>query len=169
MLSQIVPRAAALLQAVLLEQRAQWRRQINCLACFNGCMHLAGKRSGCAGGDTFNYQMGWIIRPALASNLAPPIRTRLVPTWTCRSTRGGILAGTFDGTTFRFYTNGVLAASATGILGPTNSVPFRIGTSGDCASFAGQLDEVRETYRAKEKKGGRGGGPGLLDILVAGR
>jgi len=53
------------------------------------------------------------------------------------------LAGTYDGTnTFRFYTNGVLAATGTGNLGPANSGAFTIGSSGGCSYFAGMLDEI---------------------------
>src|ERR1043166_1770397 len=52
------------------------------------------------------------------------------------------LAATFDGATFRFYTNGVLAATASGTLGPTNDAPLVIGGSSSCPPFAGLLDEV---------------------------
>src|SRR5580658_1310550 len=53
------------------------------------------------------------------------------------------LAATFDGTnTFDFYTNGTLAATGNGNLGPPNSAPLIIGNSSDCAGFAGLIDEV---------------------------
>ena len=52
------------------------------------------------------------------------------------------LAATFDGATFRFYTNGALAATGTGTLGSTNNAPLTIGGSYGCPPFAGLLDEV---------------------------
>jgi hypothetical protein len=53
------------------------------------------------------------------------------------------LAATFDGaSTFSFYTNGVLAATGSGNLGPSNSAPLLIGDSSDCGGFVGLIDEV---------------------------
>jgi hypothetical protein len=114
----------------------------------NSIMHIVGKRTGCSAGNTFNYQMaldnsagfGLEFGAANPNQVSTHVDLPLNTWWH--------LAGTFDGTTFRFYTNGVLAASAIGMLGPINSAPLRIGTSGDCASFAGQLDEVQLYNRA---------------------
>ena len=58
------------------------------------------------------------------------------------------VAGAFDGTTFRLYTNGVLAATASGSLGPANDSPLVIGGSSSCPPFAGLLDEVSLYDRA---------------------
>jgi hypothetical protein len=58
------------------------------------------------------------------------------------------LCATFDGTNFLFYTNGMLVASGTGTLGPTNNAPLTIGTSGSCRPFAGLLDEILLYRRA---------------------
>jgi hypothetical protein len=58
------------------------------------------------------------------------------------------LAGTFDGSAFRLYINGQEAASGTGTLGSTADSAFKIGTSGTCDPFGGQLDEVKVYNRA---------------------
>jgi hypothetical protein len=54
------------------------------------------------------------------------------------------LAGTFDGTTFRFYIDGQLVAAAS-TLGPTNASPLLIGGSGTCATFEGLLMKSKYT------------------------
>ena len=109
-------------------------------------MHLIGKRSGCTGSG-MNYQMGSDSSGGLGLLF--------------NGDRGGVysgallplnewvhLASTFDGTTFRFYTNGVLIGTGFGTLGPTNAAPLRIGTSGQCAPFGGLLDEIQFFNRA---------------------
>jgi hypothetical protein len=59
------------------------------------------------------------------------------------------VAGTYDGTTFRIYTNGVLGGSFVGSLGPQNSARLRLGnSSGECEPFIGLLDEVAMYNRA---------------------
>jgi hypothetical protein len=106
-------------------------------------MHLIGKRAGCGSG--INYQMafdgsgllfggdnGWVF-----TGIQMPMNTWLQ------------LTATFDGSTFRFYTNGLLVATGSGTLGSTNTTPLRIGKSGDCGgTFAGMLDEVTIYNRA---------------------
>jgi len=115
----------------------------------NSVMHLVGKRSGCSGG-LFNYQMafntlsgegltfgsGFGSGNEVATGMDLPLNT-----WTH-------LAGTFDGTTFRFYINGALVASAAGSLGPADTAPLKIGGAGNCATFGGLLDEVEILDRA---------------------
>jgi|GEM_PF-619849 len=108
-------------------------------------MHLVGKRNAC--GD-LNYQMAVNMGTGeglcfgdgdgneVASGLDLPINT-----WTH-------LAGTFDGTNFRLYVNGVLTATQAGTLGPVNSVPLEIGGSGTCPMFAGLIDELSIYDRA---------------------
>jgi uncharacterized repeat protein (TIGR01451 family) len=112
-------------------------------------MHLVGKRSGCAGG-LFNYQMalntnsgqglqfgsGFGPGNEVATGIDLPLNT-----WTH-------LVGTFDGSLFQFYINGQLVATSAGTLGPTTTAPFVIGGSGDCARFAGLIDEVEIYNRA---------------------
>ena len=58
------------------------------------------------------------------------------------------LAATFDGATFRFYTNGVLCGTGTGTLGTTNTDPMTNGSAGGCVGFPGLLDEVALYNRA---------------------
>jgi len=108
-------------------------------------IHFAGKRTTC-GGDDMNYQMATDARGLLFGSLHGTVTTgEQLPlnTWTH-------LAATFDGTTFRFYINGMLKGTATGTLGPTNTAPFEIGTSGSCFTrgFPGLIDEVGMYNRA---------------------
>lgn len=57
------------------------------------------------------------------------------------------LAATYDGTTGRFYVNGILVASEVGVFTPNSSRPLRIGAGSTEASsnyfFPGAIDEVR--------------------------
>jgi hypothetical protein len=115
----------------------------------NPVMHLMGKREGCSGiNASINYQMALNTASgeglAFGSGFGNEAATGMdlpLNTWTH-------LAGTFDGTAFRFYINGVLAATAAGTLGPINTAPLEIGGSGTCATFAGLIDEVEIFNRA---------------------
>jgi concanavalin A-like lectin/glucanase superfamily protein len=105
-------------------------------------MHFLGKRSGCSG-DSGNYQIGFDNQAQLGlfwgevhSHIDLPLNV-----WTH-------IAGTFDGITFRLYMNGGLIGSASGMGGPTNTAPLRIGTSGDCSGVVGLIDEVDIYNRA---------------------
>ncbi len=55
---------------------------------------------------------------------------------------------TYDGGTAIFYINGQAAGSASGTLGPVTTAALKIGGSGDCATFAGLIDEVSIYNRA---------------------
>ena len=111
-------------------------------------MHLLGKRTACGSND-FAYQMAF--DPANGVHFNSPsggVFTGVqlpLNVWTQ-------LTATFDGTTFSFYINGTLVKTGTGTLGPANTVPLTIGTSGTCASngqaFAGLIDEVEFFNRA---------------------
>jgi hypothetical protein len=105
-------------------------------------MHFIGKRSGCG---TISYQMALDSSGlGFSGELGGVSSHQDLPlnTWTH-------LAGTFDGTTYRFYINGTLAGTpTTGTLGPTTTAPLRIGTSGTCAGFGGLIDEVHLFNRA---------------------
>src|SRR5262249_40420283 len=88
-------------------------------------MHLMGKREGCSGSkEGTNYQMalnsvsgeGLVFGSGFGDEAATGVDLPL-NTWTH-------LAGTFDGTSFRFYINGLLAATAAGTLGPINTAPL---------------------------------------------
>lgn len=123
----------------------------------NGTMHLISKREG---GFAAEYQIafdpdlglhfGSIRMPWELSMVATEVQLPLNQWWH--------LAGTFDGTILRFYTNGVLAAEAPGQLGAANSAPLRIGSLQPIAPggweyynpapFQGLLDEVSLYNRA---------------------
>lgn|GEM_PF-932053 len=108
-------------------------------------LNILGKRSaGC--GATWNYHMAMDTNNGVHFSGGPSVGAFthvLLPTndWIH-------LAGTFDGATFRFYTNGVLLATGSGTLGPTNTQPLTIGTSSSCQPFSGLLDEVAIYNRA---------------------
>ncbi len=116
-------------------------------------MHLVGKRNGCLGlHSEINYQMGIEERypqPELfglffgagPSNQVTTGITMPLNVWMH-------LAGVFDGSNFRLYTNGVLAAAATGQLGPVTTQPLLIGGSDNCQKFVGLIDEVSLYNRA---------------------
>jgi len=104
--------------------------------------NLIGKRSGCG---SFNYAIAYDPTNGLHFNSSSggaftgiqlPLNT-----WTH-------LAGSFDGTNYRFYINGVLSMTAPGTFGPTNSAPLTIGRSGSCEPFGGLIDEVEIFNRA---------------------
>src|SRR5262249_34489261 len=109
-----------------------------------GVMHFIGKREDCG---LINYQMavnefskglvfGGTDHEVVTHQNLP------LNTWTH-------LAGTFDGSTIRFYINGTLAGTlAATSLGPTNDASLRIGTSGTCDGFGGLIDEVELFNRA---------------------
>ena len=113
----------------------------------NSVQHLLGKRNGCGGTSTEgNYQMAIDSNPGLlfGNPGGAAVHTDVdlpLNTWTH-------LAATFDGTTYRFYIDGVLHGSATGSLGPPNSAPLTIGNSGTCNSFGGLIDEPSIYNRA---------------------
>jgi hypothetical protein len=107
-------------------------------------MHIIGKKNpGCG---TIEYQMGWDANNgglSFGGNVDAAFTHSTLPlnAWTH-------LVGTFDGTTFLFYTNGVLAGSGTGTLGPAVSAPLTIGDAGGCPGFVGFVDEVAIYNRA---------------------
>ena len=108
--------------------------------------NIIGKRIGCDGAN-IQYQMSFSSYNneglVFGANL-PFVQTHVelpMNQWTH-------LAGTFDGTTLRFYINGNLMASQVAPLGPTNTGPLRIGQVGDCAGFEGLLDEIGIYNRA---------------------
>jgi hypothetical protein len=111
-----------------------------------GC--LLGKRIGCGDNSGINYQMayggldfGLCFGAGHGDQVLPGIDLAL-NTWTH-------LAGTFEGGTYKFYINGQVVGTATGMtLGPTNSAPLEIAGSGSCAHFGGLLDEVSIYNRA---------------------
>ena len=101
-------------------------------------MYLIGKRDADCG--SVQYQIGFDPYNGMAfdagdGSVATGIQMPMT-TWIH-------LAATFDGAnTFEFYTNGTLAATGNGNLGPTNSGPLRIGNSSVCGGFTGLIDEV---------------------------
>ena len=148
-------------------------------------MHLIGKRGefACSSSNTEGtYQMGWNASPSpghfFFGNPGGPqvdvFQDLPLNTWTH-------LAGTFDGSTYRFYINGVLAGVTSGNLGPVNNSTLRIGGSGACNTFPGLLDEVEIFNRAlseeeiaghrstKDRQGPRHRGPKSAQGGRAGR
>jgi hypothetical protein len=101
-------------------------------------MYLIGKQNADCG--SLQYAMGFNPYTGLAfdagyGSVATGIQMPL-NTWMH-------LAATFDGTnTFEFFTNGALAATGSGNLGPSNSAPLIIGNTSICGGFAGLIDEV---------------------------
>lgn len=108
--------------------------------------HILGKRVGVSAVD-INYEMAWDPTYGLQFNSGTGVGALTgiqlpMHTWTH-------LAGTFEAGTYRFYINGALVATATGLtLGPTNSARLKIGGAGDCEKFGGLLDEVSIYSRA---------------------
>lgn len=104
-------------------------------------MHFFGKRVNCD--PDFNYQMAFDLPNGLqfSGSSGDGVFTGIqmpVGVWMH-------LAATFDGTTFKFYTNGVLVpgtGSSTGKLGPQNNSPLVIGGSGLCENYQGLIDEL---------------------------
>ncbi len=113
-----------------------------------GGMHILSKRIGA--GD-MSYQLAfdshWGIHfatgPTWNNKFAYSSTTLPMNTWYH-------LAATADGSTLKLYTNGVLAGSVSGTLGPQNSEPLRIGTvdSYPAYPFVGLIDEVSIFNRA---------------------
>ncbi len=107
-------------------------------------MHLIGKREANCG--SLQYEMSFDPYGGLAFyGGGGSVQTKVpLPTNVWMH-----LAATFDGTnTLLFYTNGVLAGSGSGNLGPPNTAPLTIGASGGCFFFAGLMDEVTLYGRA---------------------
>jgi hypothetical protein len=107
--------------------------------------HFVGKRDPSCG-SSFEYQLGVDPNAGLffnGSSGGGVFTGQQLPlnTWTH-------LAATFDGNNFTFYTNGVLAGSGTGTLGPANNDSLAIGTSGGCPFFQGLIDEMSLYNRA---------------------
>jgi hypothetical protein len=109
----------------------------------SGLQHLIGRRNNCDG-SPINFQFVYIpnqvIFGAGFGNEVSSGQDLPLNTWTH-------IIGTFDGTTFRIYMNGVLTATASGSLGAT-SAPLILGGSGTCPKFGGKLDEVSIYNRA---------------------
>lgn len=103
-----------------------------------GIAHILGKRDpACAG---INYQLaydgGGIVFGTNNSNVHsgtyPPLGSWMH------------IAGTFDGSTYKLYTDGELAGTAFGTLGVPNSSNLLIGASSSCSFlWQGIIDEVR--------------------------
>ena len=116
-------------------------------------MHMFGKRMNClgAGGpDTINYQMALNLQTTQEGLIYSGTYTGVTTGRDLRTNAWTHLVGTFDGTQFAFYLDGVLIGTGAGQLGATNQAPLRIGVSGDCfiAPFAGLLDEIAMYNRA---------------------
>lgn len=90
-------------------------------------MHLFGKRFGCAG-TGINYHMGY--GPGFSGVFFNTDNGGVYPGRDLPTNIWTHLAVTFDGTTFLFYFNGVLAGTGSGCLGSPNAGTLRIGKSG---------------------------------------
>lgn len=110
-------------------------------------MHILGNRTHCLPSSSQRYQLvivpggglawGGVSNDAVSSGVDLPLNT-----WTH-------VAATADGTSFRIYINGQLAAAGgSGVLG-TSGQEFRIAASGNCSdTFGGLIDEVGLFSRA---------------------
>ncbi|MEZ5013426.1 MAG: LamG-like jellyroll fold domain-containing protein [Chitinophagales bacterium] len=107
--------------------------------------HILGKRAGCAGGDSYNYQLLYTDYGGAAGRIGfggnttnVDINERLEPNmWTH-------IAVTYDGDTMRIYKNGCYKNKlGTTHLGPLNTSDFKLGRSGSCSGFNGIVDELR--------------------------
>lgn len=101
-------------------------------------MHLFGKRSGCYDEPSpCNYQLAFNnkTRQGLVFGTAETGIDLPRNQWIH-------LAGTFDGSTYRFYIDGLLVAKEPGAMEPLINAPLIIGGSGDCIPFTGMIDEV---------------------------
>jgi hypothetical protein len=93
---------------------------------------MFGRRSGCGFGLNF-YQMAFDANSTALFPLNVWIHHAL----------------TYDGTTFRFFLNGALAFTQTGVVTPYPvSASVLIGGSGTCATFGGLIDELTLYNRA---------------------
>jgi hypothetical protein len=101
-------------------------------------MYLLGKRDANCGSvqyeigfDPYNGLSFTVGNGSVATGVQMPLNTWMH------------LAATFNGVhSLAFYTNGTLAATGIGNLGPSNSAPLIIGNSSICAGFTGLIDEV---------------------------
>ena len=111
-----------------------WMRNDGCVDC-----HLLGKRAGC--GSTFDFYQFVVLAPT--------------PTWVWGGT-GGCSGGSgplpsgwahvavaADGDSIRFYVNGELTSTTECTFHLQSASDLRIGISGACAGFVGQIDDVR--------------------------
>jgi len=111
-------------------------------------MHLLGKRICCiTNAGQINYQMyfspggGVAFGPGDGQHDAATRADMPTNTWTH-------IVATSDGSNIRIYTNGFLAGTATGNLGPPNTFPLTIGGSAIYERFNGLIDEVSLYDRA---------------------
>ncbi|HWY74666.1 MAG TPA: LamG-like jellyroll fold domain-containing protein, partial [Verrucomicrobiae bacterium] len=112
--------------------------------------HFIGKRVACDVTE-FNYQVAWDEIAGLQINVSTPNGQNTDGAFTGVQMPMNVwtyLAATFDGNTFRFYINGALMATGSGVMGPTNAEPLTIGDSGTCAPFQGLIDEMAMFNRA---------------------
>jgi hypothetical protein len=115
-----------------------------------GIMHLIGKRNSCGLGGLLevNYQIGLNMPAGEGLTFGPGAGIFAASGQDMPMNAWTHLAGTFDGSNLCLYVNGGLAATHAGTLGLPNADPLLIGGSGDCAKFAGLIDEVSIYDRA---------------------
>lgn len=105
--------------------------------------HIAGDRSGCTGG-TFVWQFHFDTATTIGfGNTSGGATSDQIPTneWVH-------VVGTYDGSTFRIYTNGVEGTPVSGVSLGSGGNP-RFGMSGDCSGlFDVALDDIRIYNRA---------------------
>ncbi len=112
-------------------------------------MHFVGKRNACGLNNAdINYQMGFNMSFGEGLFFGDGLGNEAVTGLDMPMNVWTHLAGTFDGSTYCLYVNGVLKGTQAGTLGPPNTAALLIGGSADCEKFAGLIDEVSIYNRA---------------------
>ena len=112
--------------------------------------HLFGKRSGCSGGNSINYQLAW-QNDGFSQLLLMGMSLTL-----CDGFSAGFDVGsewthvvtTYDDGWGALWVNGQVFSACNSVIGATNNSPFLLGGSGTCSGFYGCMDQLGIWNRA---------------------